>query len=254
MILPSGGTLKKLVCILLALILCASILIINCAHASTSATGIINSDTTWDTAHGPYQLTGPVLIQTNVTLTIMPGVTVDFAGYYIEVNGTLIAEGTSNNKIDFTSSVNSAKSQNYPFQVISFDPAGSGTISNAQFNIISVFISGGSPTISYNTFNNPGTTTIDIFDSSPTVSNNVVNSGSTGVNGIVAHSNPTVSNNTVIGGMYGIYATGSANLYNNTVIGGEISVSIALQVNFVGNTVMDGTGVSSSTSRVIQRN
>jgi hypothetical protein len=71
------------------------------AYGATNVIGIIDSDVTW-TAHGsPYTLTGPTAINKGVTLAIEPGVTVNLNDYYIQVNGTLNARGTSSNSITF---------------------------------------------------------------------------------------------------------------------------------------------------------
>jgi hypothetical protein len=258
----SDGTVKKLSCLLLvALILFGFCLFVGKAHASTPVGGLLGSDTTWDATHSPYQLTGDLGVETGVTLTINPGVTVDLAGNYIDVNGTLNAVGTSSNGITFTTSVtsNTQGSQSYypttpQYQAIQFETGSSGTIEYANFNIASLFVCGGSPIISSSTFNHPFTTAIDIMGGSPAILNNTVNSGSTGQNGIVAHSNPTVSNNVVNGGCYGIYAQGSAYVSNNIVVGGGISVSLDWQASFVGNTVIDGTGILCSTSGLVQQN
>jgi hypothetical protein len=67
--------------------------------ASTTVTGIINSDITWTKANSPYNLTGNVLVNNGVTLTIQSGVSVNLNGYYIMVNGTLCARGISAEQI-----------------------------------------------------------------------------------------------------------------------------------------------------------
>ena len=72
-------------------------------QASTSVSGIISLDTTWTQANSQYELTGNVLVSNGVTLTIQPGVTVNLGSYYIQVNGTLTAKGTSDNPIRFNS-------------------------------------------------------------------------------------------------------------------------------------------------------
>jgi len=71
-------------------------------NASTSAIGIIYQDITWTVAGSPCLLTGPLAVNASVTLTIQPGVVVNLDGYYIQVNGTLVAIGTSADKIQFT--------------------------------------------------------------------------------------------------------------------------------------------------------
>jgi hypothetical protein len=69
--------------------------------ASTEVTSIINSNTTWTKAGSPYELHGPVAILPGATLTIEAGATVNFNTNYLQVNGTLIAKGTSTQRITF---------------------------------------------------------------------------------------------------------------------------------------------------------
>lgn len=57
--------------------------------ASTTTSGIISSDTTWTKANGPYNLTGNVLIDSGVAVTVEADAEVNLNGYYIRVNGTL---------------------------------------------------------------------------------------------------------------------------------------------------------------------
>lgn len=75
---------------------------LNIARASTPITGIIASNQTWTKANSPYTLTGPTDIDRGVTVTIEAGATVDLNSYYIRVDGTLIAKGTSTNRINMS--------------------------------------------------------------------------------------------------------------------------------------------------------
>ncbi len=62
------------------------------ASAQTSVSGTIASDTTWQLSQSPIAVTGNVAVAAGVTLTIQPGVVVQFAqGKALQVNGTLIA-------------------------------------------------------------------------------------------------------------------------------------------------------------------
>ena len=76
----------------------------------TIVEGHIVEDTTWTLDGSPYVVTGDVIIDSGVTLTIQPGVVVKFeyVGYgdkrSIEVNGVLNAVGTAGQPIVFTSS------------------------------------------------------------------------------------------------------------------------------------------------------
>ena len=79
------------------------ILINNTGFAQTNVSGIISSDTTWAVAGSPYIVTGDVLVDSGVTLTIEPGVIVKFnAKVSLDIDGTLIARGTKTDEITFT--------------------------------------------------------------------------------------------------------------------------------------------------------
>src|SRR6058998_1610485 len=83
-----------------AFLICAATL-----FADTNVSGSIASNTTWTVSGSPYIVTGDVTVNSNVTLTIDPGVTVKFnSGRQLSVNGTLTAVGTGTSPIVFTSS------------------------------------------------------------------------------------------------------------------------------------------------------
>jgi hypothetical protein len=63
--------------------------------------GLISSSTLWSKANSPYTLTSDVIVSSGTTLTIEPGVAVNLNGRNIKVDGQLIANGTSANKIYF---------------------------------------------------------------------------------------------------------------------------------------------------------
>ncbi len=71
---------------------------------ATNVSGLISSNTVWTLANSPYIVTGNILVNNGVTLTIEPGVIVKFnSGLSMQIDGTLLAQGTSSNKITFTS-------------------------------------------------------------------------------------------------------------------------------------------------------
>jgi alpha-tubulin suppressor-like RCC1 family protein len=66
--------------------------------------GTLSEDETWASG-GFYQVSGTLDVAAGVVLTVEPGVTVSFeADAGMEVNGTLVAQGTSESVITFTSS------------------------------------------------------------------------------------------------------------------------------------------------------
>ncbi len=70
--------------------------------------GDITSDTSWNESNTPHVVTGDITIAEGVTLTIGPGVVVEFQetgssnGYQIQVDGTLQAKGEEGRPILFT--------------------------------------------------------------------------------------------------------------------------------------------------------
>ena len=85
---------------LLILLLCLPTFI----YSQTDISGIISANQTWTIAWSPYTVTGNVLVNSGVTLTIEAGVTVKLDdNKAIVINGALIANGSTSNRIIFTS-------------------------------------------------------------------------------------------------------------------------------------------------------
>jgi hypothetical protein len=72
-------------------------------QAQTNVSGVISSNTIWTIGNSPYIVTGNILVEPGVTLTIEPGVTVKFDNvFYLKIQGEIIAIGSSQNRIHFT--------------------------------------------------------------------------------------------------------------------------------------------------------
>jgi len=111
---PAGSQLfshwRIVVPLLIALLACGILLAVlgagepAQARVATDVQGTIITHTTWILAESPYVVTGDVIVNPDITLTIEPGVMVAFDGdYAIYVNGTLDAIGTDTDPIRFTS-------------------------------------------------------------------------------------------------------------------------------------------------------
>lgn len=94
---------------ILALALFFAVIFNSHAHSTPSSTIVcssINTNTTWTAAQSPYEIcnTAGIAVQTGITLTIEPGVTVIFDGsaYQFTVQGTLNALGTADQPITMT--------------------------------------------------------------------------------------------------------------------------------------------------------
>ena len=210
-----------LIVLLIGVIAFAGVLQFGTAQGGTIVTGIIGSDTTWTQANSPYTLTGPVAVNTSVTLTIEAGAVILFGdGNYIEVNGTLVAIGTNANNIQFSNGT------------ITFTPVSTGwneladsgsIIQHADFDACQVNVQ--SPAkIDHDTFNG-GRPNYDV-------------DASCGV----------ISNNTMSNFYYsGIYCSGNASVLDNTIIGGNtggISISSGSPL-IQGNLVTNNLGTDS---------
>jgi len=108
----------------------------NHLNAQTTVSGIISANTTWAASGNPYNVTGNVMVNTGVTLTIEPGVIVKFDKLKsLQVNGELVARGTSNNNITFTSSSTPPAAGDWGY--IFFSDVSTDAVFDAQGNYIS---------------------------------------------------------------------------------------------------------------------
>ena len=101
---------------LIALLIITCLINFRTLEANTSVSGIISSDTEWTVANSPYTVTGHVTVPSGITLTIDPGVTVKFdSDKVMEVEGTLVARGTSNSNVSFTSNSTSPEAGDWGY-------------------------------------------------------------------------------------------------------------------------------------------
>ena len=96
------GVSKKQRAILLTLI---SVLLVQCATGQTEIGGNFTEDTTLDISGSPYKVTNTLVVSSNVTLLINPGVELQFQPNVGAVfRGSLIANGTETERVKFTGS------------------------------------------------------------------------------------------------------------------------------------------------------
>jgi hypothetical protein len=83
---------------------------------ATNVSSNVTTNTEWMVAGSPYVITAPISVNSGVTLTVDPGVVVEFwSGNYLIVNGTLMAVGTSASPISFTSASATPAAGNWGF-------------------------------------------------------------------------------------------------------------------------------------------
>ena len=217
-------------------------------QATTEVVGIITSDTTWTKAGGPYNLTGNVLIDSGVTVTVEAEAVVNLNGYYIRANGTLIiqpgatlnmgvtgtnvgnievngvlsARGTSASPIHFNGAAYYWDSIFVPPALSSVRFAGSSMawteqtgsgciIENAVMDKTGVTISS-SIKCSNNQLSGAG---ISVAGGSPVISHNVLSSG-VGIS--ISRGSPFIANNQLNGGYISLYGPVDSPIITSNVI------------------------------------
>jgi hypothetical protein len=96
-------------------VLAVTIVVVACACGAawgdTEVSGNISTDATWTLVGSPYIVKGNMLVKSGATLTIEPGVTVAFDGFYrLETDtsapaSSIVAQGTAGSNITFTSNL-----------------------------------------------------------------------------------------------------------------------------------------------------
>jgi hypothetical protein len=203
---------------------------INLVHAATVPPSIINSDTTWTVGGSPYNLSGPTLVSYGATLTIEAGATININTFYLQVNGTLNARGTSVNPIHINSAKVNAGEIKFVASSTSWnEQTGIGCIiQNAIINQTVISIVGCSVKIDGNIFYDSAdmqhenvaiNTGRYVGDSSVFVSSSIISNNKFSQCGIDVVDSSIVSKNIIEGGM-GIYG-GSPVISENTISGGS---------------------------------
>jgi hypothetical protein len=192
------------------------------AAANRYVSGPIVGDTVWSAAD-TWIMTGNVTVRPGVTLTIEPGTAVK-ANFRVRlyVEGTLIADGAPGNLITFTPN---STATNIPWGGVQFNKSSEGSVSWASFSRAeqSIIATQSSPWISDNVIDS-SFTGIVLDRSSSTVSQNQINYTNVAIQamagGDVVLSGNTITNVTGNPAL-GIYVTNlqSVQMWSNTIQG-----------------------------------
>jgi len=198
---------------------------------STQVGGIINSNTTWTLENSPYILVDDITVAKGATLTIEPGVEVNFDLWSLIIEGTLIAKGNESHRIKLQSSEKPLRSH---WPRIGFSESSTQwnettetgcIIEYAEIDIINYqyeTIRGGFPKIS-----------------NSIIFNYAIDAAAIYVNGGL------ISNNTIVGGYRGIATERSDgplisyNIIEKTGRGGAICIGFDTAPEIVGNLLID---------------
>ncbi len=217
------------------------------APAGTNVGGPIISDTTWTVSGSPYFVIANVQVLTGIKLTIQPGVEVKFnAGKLLQVDGTLIARGTSTAPITFTSNLPNPQ------------PGDWGNIEFTDTSVDATFDGGGNYvsgsilqycTVEYGGSGSTVRGAIETNTASPLIDHCIVrNNSNAGIYGGGTVSVPIIISNNIVNGNSasnggGINAS-DAWVTGNTVSGNSTSYGNAGGILAVSSTVMSNTVTS----------
>lgn len=251
---------KQLISFFITTLLLVSTLALTCINFGNAQSGLItfiSSDTTWTKSASPYSLNGPIVVSQGVTLTIEAGTIVNFNSYYLTVNGTLRAVGSSSDKISF----NGGSIEFTSFSSSWNEQAGSGCIiQNAVLNGTSV--SEGSAKIDNCTINAQSINSFMISNniivgsvSGPNILGNII-TGEVSGSGLVSKNNITgtvlalgscvVSHNYITEG--GVVCREQSQIIENTIYGCQNGVSsIATLFYSGGNPLIEKNLITNNT-------
>ena len=219
-------------------------------RAQTSVEGHITTDTMWALVDSPYVVTGDVIVDDNVTLTIEAGVEIRFGGnFFLLAEGNITAIGNQTHKIIFTSNkMNPSPSDwesiyirksfvHLEYVVVKFARNGiygesgggqlrikNSDIQNIEYSGIIVYEGDWKQSIiAFNKISNTGTGITLELAQNVELHNNRIFSNSVGLNLHFGGENLTVINNTIYSNSFGIrvisiYAPwGGVTIQHNTI-------------------------------------
>ncbi len=191
------------------------------AQSGTNVNSVIGSNTTWTQTGSPYNLLGPTLVSSGVTLTIEAGAIVNLNTYYLQINGTLVVNGTIANPVIINSSATNAGQIEFTASSTSWDQqSGFGCIiENAVINQTVISVTNCSVMISGNVFNDAAGMTYENVAITTTGGASIISNNTFNACGLNLSDNSTISNNVITGGM-GIYG-GFPVVSGNSISGGS---------------------------------
>lgn len=212
------------------------------AQSGTNVSGIISQDTTWTKAKSPYNLNGNILVNNSVTLTVDAGTTINLHGYYIQIDGTIQAVGSSTDKIQLKGNSQNLNNNGIHFTLKSESwnsKNNSGSIiENAVLTSIEISIDGTSPKITGNTIN--GCVNSQISASPIIDSNYFKSSGQTSETAITAGFSSVVTNNIITGSYPIAILSYDSSIVSNNSITGNRQKGINAYGSVLSNNVVTG--------------
>ena len=191
------------------------------AAKATYVEGTITQDTDWTLVDSPFIVSGNIIVNPGATLTIEPGVQVRFGdNFSMTVNGGIIADGTSDRIVQFTSNEANANAGAWGTIQISGTQQSSITNCIVEYGQTGITLEGGSLNLQNDSvrYNSNGT---------------VVNGGS------IIIENDEISNNTIDGISIagGIQVTVQNNVVSSNGNGIDLTGDLTGNINIAQNNI-----------------
>jgi hypothetical protein len=234
---------------------------------ATYVEGAITQNTTWTLVDSPFVLSGNLMVYPNATLTIEPSVEVRFGGEFsLFINGTLLADGTNDEMIKFTSNKQDPRAGDWEGIVFASTQTSSLTRCIIEYGVNGTMVASGSLNVQYSKVNWNSQNGIVIMNGSVVIENSeIANNTMSGI--LVSGTNQvTVRKNNIMSNHDGITLLGDSILnlsIDQNNISSNSQTGILLGADYYGSTaIIDNTlsanrygfYVSTNTSTSISRN
>lgn len=239
------------------------------AAKATYVEGEIRIDTVWSLVDSPFVLSGNVTVLADATLTIEPGVEVKFGGFFsLIVNGVLVARGTEEKPIWFTSNKENPEAGDWGSILFNGTGQQPSFLENCiiEYGANGVTVEGGTLTIQKSVIQFNSKNGIALLGGSATVKQNTVQSNNDGgVN--ISGGNALLQNNNVTLNGDGVTLTGNLSASIITIVQNQLEYNrksgVLLEMNASGSVSISrnvvasnlyGFHISTNTSTFITRN
>jgi parallel beta-helix repeat protein len=215
---------------------------------ATYVEGSITQDTTWTLVDSPFVVSQNVIVYQNATLTIESGVEISFGGHFsLIVNGQLVANGTQDKMITFTSNKHQPEAGDW--NAIEFNGTEPSTLAycSIKYAKIGTAIENGNVEIKYCEISDNLQNGITIEDGTVKIKNSLISDNHQ--NGIIiVNSTVEIQDNEIASNSQsGIYVTGDnqVTIQNNTIRSNADGIlltgNLISGVNLTQNIVLSNT-------------
>jgi len=235
--------------------------------SGTTVGGYISEDTTWTLDGSPYIVIDDVVAESDVTLTVEPGVIVKFtSGTNLIIDGALVARGNSTYPITFTSNSTTPTPGDWGsihFRDSSDDASCVINYGVVRFGTTGILAVSSSPQIRYCNVSDNGENGVDIREGSPSIYRCFVANNNIGIHIGGADAAPTIIENEIReNGLDGIFCdwawgwAGPTSIERNEILSNGrngITCDVSHNVLISDNVIVNNTGSGIFSNRLDMR-